>query len=122
MELKEIWDHILPELTKRSYRLMREADKAIKLHDEAAERMIAFVNGSGGEGKKYLGSFATVWGRLIPARWNTPMCRGRRTVSDCCAPLALYDRRAQSHTPQGPAIRLAFLSNGGGNTLQRREP
>lgn len=61
MELKEIWDLILPELTQRSYRLMREADqeadKAIKLHDEAAERMIAFVNGSGGEGKKIFGEF-----------------------------------------------------------------
>lgn len=27
MELKEIWDLILPELTQRSYRLMRENDQ-----------------------------------------------------------------------------------------------
>lgn len=56
MELKEIWDLILPELTQRSYRLMREndqeADKTFKAHNEAAERMKAFISGSGEEAQK----------------------------------------------------------------------
>lgn len=66
MELKEIWDLILPELTQRSYRLMREADqeadKAVKQHNEVAERMNVLVSGSGDEAQKLFGEFCRSMG------------------------------------------------------------
>ena len=66
MELKEIWDLILPELTQRSYRLMREtdqeADKAIKLHNDAAERMKESISGSGEEIQKLFEEFCRSMG------------------------------------------------------------
>lgn len=61
MELKEIWNLILPELVQRSYRLMRENDqdagKAFKIHQEAMERMKAFIGRSGEEAPKIFEEF-----------------------------------------------------------------
>lgn len=84
MELKEIWDLILPELTQRSYRLMREndqeADKAFQAHHEAAKRMKAFISGGGAEAQKIFEEFCQTKGQADSFELEHAYVQGAR---DC---------------------------------------